>query len=101
MQGVSPRPLPGSMRDVAPGMDRALITNYLTDLDQHLLETERRIRRQREKVEMTERSGRPSAAGRTLLRAFEQTRDGYLTERARLRALLDGQSDQQVPQHDY
>jgi hypothetical protein len=81
------------LKDVAPGMDPVLVTNYLTELDHHLLETEQRILRQREKLELLERSGRPSPAAKGLLRAFEQTRDGYLSERARLRSLLDGQAN--------
>jgi len=74
-------------------MDRVLVMEYLTQLDQRLLETEQRILRQRQKLEMSERSGSPSTAAKGLLRAFEQTRDMYLSERARLRALLDGPGD--------
>ena len=70
-------------------MDRAVITDYMTELDAHLLETDHRILRQREKIEVFERRGYPSTAAKDLLRAFEQTRDRYLSERARLRALLD------------
>ena len=77
-------------------MDRLLLMEYLTQLDQRLLETEQRILRQRQKLEMSERSGGPSTAAKGLLRTFEQTRNVYLSERARLRALLDGQADPEV-----
>jgi hypothetical protein len=83
------RPFSSLLEEMAPGMDRAVLTDYLTELDQHLLATEHRILRQRERIETSERRGYPSTAAKDLLRAFEQTRDRYLSERARLRALLD------------
>ena len=82
------RPHAWLLEDMAPGMDRGVLTDYLTELDQHLLETEHRILRQREKIEVSERRGYPSTAAKDLLRAFEKTRDRYQSERARLIALL-------------
>lgn len=69
-------------------MDRALLTEHLLKAEQHVAQSEERIRRQRELVEHLATAGLDTIQAEYLLLVFEQALALHKSDRDRLRAEL-------------
>jgi hypothetical protein len=70
-------------------MDKAMIRDHLALAEQHVVQGERHIAEQRERLDELDRAGADTTTAKEVLRVFEQTQAMHVSDRARLRAELE------------